>query len=413
MLKVWYCIVFSSYLLGADLQSLLQFAKEHNHLLCAKKITITAQKKELESVKSTFYPTVDFSSFYVRKDEASPFSPGTTYGATAKVGLDIYDGGKKIYTLAQKKDELDATNFSYTGTVKTTLLNITQDFYNLKSLYASLDARQEASKAVFAQLQRMQQFYEAKMATSDDVDRLQSAYDRNIYAIESLKFQIFSLKKSLELQVGKTIKTLASSKFKKDLYSTEETKLDTIRAMQYQKEALKKASETIDSHYYPNIRIEDDYTFFGYDDKPFFTGKSIPLLEKQNTIMLTLNLRIFDDGMLAKQKEIVLLQSQQLHEKIIYKSKEQKMHIALSLKRIETMELKIRSSRSALKSAKSALETITQKYNAGIVDNVVYLDALSSKTEAQALYEKALNDLEIAYAFYYYYTGKSIEEYLQ
>jgi outer membrane protein TolC len=60
------------------------------------------------------------------------------------------------------------------------------------------------------------------------------------------------------------------------------------------------------------------------------------------------------------------------------------------------------------------LKTITQKYNAGIVDNVAYLDALSSKTQVQAMYKKALNDLEIAYAiYYYYYNNKNIEEFLQ
>jgi outer membrane protein TolC len=89
------------------------------------------------------------------------------------------------------------------------------------------------------------------------------------------------------------------------------------------------------------------------------------------------------------------------------------MQLELSLDRIHTANLNIKSSKSALKAAKSALKTITQKYNAGVVDNVVYLDALSAKTQAQATYEKALNDLEIAYAIYYYYNNKNIEEFLQ
>jgi outer membrane protein TolC len=220
------------------------------------------------------------------------------------------------------------------------------------------------------------------------------------------------LKKSLELKVGKPINTLEISKFQKS-FSQKKIQLDTISAMQYNKQALQKASKSLGSAYYPHIRIEDSYSFFGYDDKPLFAGEPIPLLDKQNTLMATLNVHLFDAGVIQKQKEALLLQAQELNEQIIYKTKEQKMAIALALKRIETVGLKIKSSRSALKSARSALETITQKYNAGIVDNVVYLDALSSKTEAKALYEKALNDLEVAYAFYYYYTGKNIEEYIQ
>ncbi|WP_321778704.1 hypothetical protein [Sulfurimonas sp.] len=57
--------------------------------------------------------------------------------------------------------------------------------------------------------------------------------------------------------------------------------------------------------------------------------------------------------------------------------------------------------------------TISKKYDAGIVDNVVYLDALSSQTTAKALYETSLNDLEVAFATYYYYAGKNIEEFIR
>ena len=85
----------------------------------------------------------------------------------------------------------------------------------------------------------------------------------------------------------------------------------------------------------------------------------------------------------------------------------------LAIFTIKTSNIKIISAKSALISATSAFKTISKKYDAGIVDNVVYLDALSSKTSAKALYETSLNDLEIAYASYYYYAGKNIEEFLK
>lgn len=404
-------LLLPALLLSEDLKSLLELAKQNNNLLKASQISVSSKEKELSSAESNYYPTLDANAFYKRDDEATPFLPGTTYGAAAKIGFDVYDGGKKSYTKRQKKDEVSAAKFSYKDNAKSMLLSITEDFYNLKSLYASLAAREEASKAVQAQLKRMQAFYDAKLATSDDVDRLQSAYDRNIYAIESLKFQILSLKKALELKVGSSIQTLDDSKFKKVL-TQESAELDSIQAMRSNKNALKNLSETIDSYYYPNIKVEDTYTFYGYQDKPTFGGQPIKQLDSQNTIMATLNLRLLDFGVLREQKEALKLQADALHEQIIYKSKEQKMQLELSRKRIQTAQLNIKSSHSALKAATSALKTITEKYNAGIVDNVVYLDALSSHTEAKALYEKSLNDLEIAYAIYYYYNSKNLEEYL-
>jgi outer membrane protein TolC len=399
-------------LFSDDLKSLLELAKQNNNLLHASKISMHAKAKELDAAKSTYYPTIDANAFYERDDDPTPFYPGTTYGATAKIGFDVYDGGKRSHTEKQKSAELSAANFSYKEDTKSMLLTITKEFFNLKSLYASLAAREEASKAVKAQLERMQQFFAANLATSDDVDRLQSAYERNIYAIESLKFQILSLKKTLELQVDKKITKLDDSNFKKS-FKEESSELDSIQALRYSKKSLNNISETIDSYYYPNIKIEDSYTVFGYQNKPLIAGQPIPLLNNQNHIMATVNLRVFDFGTLREQKEAVQLQADALNEKIIYKSKEQQMQLELARKRISTAQLNIRSSHSALKAATSALKTITKKYQAGIVDNVVYLDALSSKTEAKALYEKSRNDLEIAYAIYYYYNAKNLEEYLQ
>jgi len=404
-------LILPALLFGDDLKSLLECAQQNNNLLKASKISVDAKAKALQSAQSNYYPTLDTGLFYSRDDDPTPFSPGTAYGASAKISLDIYDGGKKSYTEKQKRSEMRATRFIYKEDTKSMLLAITKNFYNLKTLHSSLIARKEASVAVKAQLERMKQFYAANLATSDDVDRLQAAYERNIYAMESLKFEILSLKKSLELQVGKSIQSIDNSKFKKSS-KLQSSELDSIIALRYNKNALSNLSRTIESYYYPNIKIQDQYTLFGYDNKPLFLGKPIPLLDNQNKITANLTLRLFDFGTLHEQKEALKLQADALNEKIIYKSKEQQMQIELAYKRIETANLNIKSSRSALKAATSALQTITQKYQAGIVDNVTYLDALTSKTEAQALYEKSLNDLEIAYAIYYYYNAKNLEEYL-
>lgn len=399
-------------LLNAEgLKSLLEHATSNNELVVSKDYMKQSKEKELESAKSSYYPTLDANAFYERDDDATPFRPGTTYGASLKVGLDVYDGGKKSYINKQKADELSSASFSYADTKKSMLLSIAEDFYNLKSLHSSLDAREEASNAVKAQLDRMVQFYDAQLATSDDVDRLQSAYDSNLYAIESLKFEIESLKSSLELRVGKEITSLDDSKFTKSL-NEDGSELDSIQALRSDKKALQNLSETIDSYYYPNIRVEDTYSVYGYQDEATFNGAPITQLDNQNKLMATLSLRLFDFGALGEQKSALLLQANALNEQITYKSKEQKMQLELAKKRIKTAELNIKSSQSALKSATSALVTITKKYNAGIVDNVVYLDALSSNTQAKALKEKSINDLEIAYAMYYYYNSKNIEEFL-
>jgi len=411
-LKKFIFLLLPVLLLCDDLKTLLQEAENSNNLISASKISKQSKQKELDSSKSAYYPTIDAGAFYQRYDEKNVLSSGTTYGARATIGIDIYDGGKRSYTVKQKKHELSSSDYNYKDTSKSISLAIVKDFYNLKSLKSLLRAREEASKAVEAQLGRMKRFYDARMATSDDVDRLQSAYDKNIYAIESIKFKILQLKKSLELKVGKPIQTLDDSKFKK-IQEDDGDELDKIKSLRATKNSILSAGETIDSYYYPQIRVEDTYTLYGYEDKPVIFGTPVELLDKQNKIMATLNVRLVDFGMIGEKKEAVILQAKAIEEEILYKTKEQKIQQELAIQRIKTAKLNIKSSKSALRASQSALKTITKKYNASIVDNVVYLDALSSQTDSKATYEKALNDLEIAYAMHYYFNAKDLKEYLQ
>ena len=402
-------ILLPVFIYADSLKSLLDYAQNSNELIVSKSIIEESKKSELKSSKSNYYPTIDIGGFYQRYDEVSPIMPGTTYSGYAKVGFDIYTGGKKSYTVKQKSDEHKASQFDFEATKKSIKLAVVQDFYNLKNLEANLWALKESSNAVKAQLDRMQQFYDAQLATSDDVDRLQSAYDKNIYMIDSTSFAIYSLQKKLELKVGKRINSFDNSTFKK-MGDDSSDELDLIKSLRATKSSIINASQTIDSYYYPQIRIEDTYSLYGYQDKP--TAFPIKQLDNQNKIMVTINMRLIDFGAIGESKEAVRLQADAVEQQILYQTKEQKMNQELSFKRIKTAELNIKSSRSALKASTSALKTITEKYNAGIVDNVVYLDALSSNTEAKSAYESSLNNLEMSYALYYFYNGKNIEEFL-
>ena len=108
-----------------------------------------------------------------------------------------------------------------------------------------------------------------------------------------------------------------------------------------------------------------------------------------------------------------ILNAKALENQIIYKTKEQKMLFNIAKSRIKTLKAKIKSAKSALKSALSTYKTIKSKYEARLVDNVAYLDALSVKTEAKSRYESSLNELEIAYAIFYYYAGKDPKEFIK
>ena len=398
---------------GDGLRELIDYSTKQNDLVISKEFTKQSKSQALESKKSAYFPTLDVGAFYKRDDEPTPLQPGDIYSGFAKVSFDIYDGGKKSSNVNQAKNEFKSSSYESEATKKSIALQITGDFFNIKSLESSLESREEAQKSLKAQLERIIKFYEVKVATKNDVDRLQAAYDTNIYDMESLKFQILSLKKSLELKVGKSVSVLENSSFTKEDMNEYDT-LDSTKSLMAKEESIRDSSNAIDSMYYPNIKIEDTYSLYAYDrEDPADTSIYARPLDNQNTLMLTLNLRLFDYGQIGKSKEAILLGSQALNAQVSYQNKEQKIQFELAKSRIYATKLKIKSANSALISATSAFDTVEKKYDAGIVDYVIYLDALTSKTSAKALYKSSLNDLELAYAMYYFYGGKNIEEFIK
>ena len=79
----------------------------------------------------------------------------------------------------------------------------------------------------------------------------------------------------------------------------------------------------------------------------------------------------------------------------------------------EIGKLKIESAQAGLNAANSAYKTIKAKYEAGLIDNVAYLSALTDKYSAQSALKVALNDLELKKANIIYYSGEKLEEYIK
>lgn len=392
-----------------DLKSLLEYATKKSDLVVTKSLTQDGKNKELQAQKSSYYPTLDVGAFYQRLDEKSPFMPGETYSGFAKVGINIYEGGMTSALVDKKTKELRASSFDTEATKKNLSLSIVQEYFDIKTLQATLNAKEEEQKSLAAQLNRVKQFFIAKMATQDAIDRLQSAFDTNNYEIEATKLQLLSAQKILSLKVGKDVTNFEDSSFKEPASESFEQS-DSVKSLMAQKESIDSSARALMSAYYPVLRVEDTYSLYGYGN----VDSAMPSQpDQQNKLMLTLGMRIFDNGSVEKSKEAIVSNAQALNTQIAYLSKEQKVNFEIAQERINTSKIEVASAASALKAAKSAFTMIEQKYNAGIVDNVSYLDALSSLTNAKALHVRALNDAQSAYGAYYYYSGKDIGEFLK
>jgi len=402
-------LIIPAFIYADNLQSLLEFATSNNKIVASNALTQKAKKSEVESSQNAYYPTLDVGAFYKRDDDATPFQAGDTYSAYAKVGVDLYDGGRKSNTIKQNIAVLKSSKYDASAYKKSLQLQIVQDFYSIKSAKSTLEALQEKDKQLLASLERVKKFYAVGSATKDDVERLKAAYSNNSYKISSTKYQITSLKKLLSIKVGKKIDILDNSSIKnpqdiKTEYS------DAILSLQANASSLAFSADSLNANYYPQLRLEDTYSVYDYDRENSITPST---LDNQNVLMLTLNMRLYDNGTISKQKEALLMQKDALSKKVEQLKDEQNINVELSLLKIETVKAQIQSAKSSLTSSISAFETVSEKYEAGLVDYVTYLDALSIKTVAKAQYETALNDLQIAYATYYYNTNKNIKDFIK
>lgn len=397
------------FIYGQTLETLINDFKQNNDLLKAKEYLSVSKKLEIESAKGGYYPTLDIGGYYQSLNQRSSMMAGDISSAYAKISYELYDGGKRYANTNQKQSEYKSTNLELEHFKDSMVLQIIKEFFTIKTLESNLIALNNQKESLQHQLQRIQSFYDASMATSDEVDKIQAAYDLNEYSIEAMKYNIASHKSMLELIVGKEIENIESSIFlKQDNLALVQNK--EILSLKEKENSLQYLSSSVNSAKMPQLKLENSYNVYDYDRYDATHPKG---LDKQNKLMITLNMRLFDGGVISNSKESILQSKLSLNKQIEYQIKEQQKNFNLAKIMINSQHIKIQSAKSALNATQSAYTLIKEKFEAGIVDNVAFLDALSQLTSSKANYESALYELESAYGLYYFYSGHNIEEFVK
>jgi len=145
-----------------------------------------------------------------------------------------------------------------------------------------------------------------------------------------------------------------------------------------------------------------------YDNSAY---ASLP--DTQNVFKLNVNWKIFDfgatdDAFKSNYKKYLSSKSNLEYEKI-----KANVDLKLAIKAYEIAKLQIKSASLALDAANATYNSIESKYKNGLVENVTYLEALSEKSAAISILEKAKNDLEIKKAMIVYYSGLNVWENVQ
>jgi outer membrane protein TolC len=417
LLSLW--LPLSLFAQSYGLKSFIAQAKRENGLIKAKEITIHAKGKKVEAARSAYWPTLDIGGNYSLVNPNYIVSPGQSGTAFARLSVELYDGGRKDAIVNARLYEREASLFDKQAFEKSVTLQIVQHFYAIWQLEATLSALGERSKELRAQIDRVKKFITTGLATQEEADKLQSVYDNNQYTMENTKLAIETNKENLKLISGLSASGLRRSHFMEPEKIYFEW-FDRIRTMQASANAVGENAKAIDAGYLPQLSLSDTYHRSHFDDQvsmpagalPAITGDAF-LVDRQNEVKLSANLRLFDHGRISKESESVKYQKMALLSRIDHAKREQRMNFRLAGKNLQTTRAKMRSAKSALKAANSTYNVLKQKFEVGLVDDIAFLDALATRTLAESRYKETIYDYEVKKSIYYYYAGKDPKEYIR
>ena len=397
-----------------DLKTFIDSANSTNGLIKAKEINIKAKQEQVEAAKSAYWPTVDIGADYSLVSPNYLVSPGQVGNAYASVSMDLYDGGRKDALLRAKDFEHKASLFEKAAFEKSVTLEIVRHFYSIQKLKATINALKERSVELQAQITRVQKFKGAGLSTQEDIDKLVAVYENNNFTLANTKLTLDTSEETLHLISGLSAKQLKKNYFIEPKHIKFEV-FENIKMLQANASAVGENSNAINAAYMPQVNISDTYHESHFDDlvtAPGISGSEF-LIDHQNKLMISVNMRLFDNDRMYKESEAVRYQKLSLLSQIDHAKKEQKMNFKLSGQSLKTTRVKLKSSKSALKAARSTYDVLKQKFEVGLVDNIAYLDALTQRTLAQARYKETIYDYEIRKSIYYYYAGKSPKEFIR
>ncbi len=397
-----------------SLPQLIDHASKYNKQIKSKSLQSDSAMSEVEAQERDFWPTLDIGAQYTNTTPSTLISPSGMGIGYASVGVDVYDGGRKSALLKSKNFLFAASRLEQQAFEKSIALNIVNHYYTVLKLRSIIKAMKAQTREIHTQIQRMKKFASAGLATQEDVDKLQAEFDNNEFTIANAKLNLRTAVENLSLLSGVPAEKLKRNRFLEPKRVSFEA-YEKSKILHANAEALKENANAIDAGYLPQLRLEDTYSRSTYNGTNSIPG--IPSSEfypdHQNKLMVSVNMRLFDHSKMKKEREAVMYKKLAADSESQYAIEEQHMQYKLAKSRMQTIRAKGRSAKSALRAATSTHNTVVKKYEAGLVDNITYLDALNNKTLSDARYKEALYDYEISKSVFYYFAGKNIKEFIR
>jgi len=400
-------LLFPILIFGADLKSLIAAAQKSEQAV-GYELEAQAKEAQISAVKRAYLPKITAGYTMQQVDQKGAFDPGETRVASIGAKAVLFDGFMRENMIDEKEMEHSSAVKRSAYFKKVTALNVAGLYFSILNTQEDLRAKEQKAKQLDAEVERLQKFYDAGSVSLDSVEKIKASNAMNQYEIQMIAMNLESLKFKLQNITCISADELEPAAFEEP-FAMDFKERDDLLALKDDIKALEFRANQADSEYLPVVFIEDRYSNYEYSDfNPLF-----PMVENQNKITLGVSMTLFDFFSKSKEAEAIELNAKKLKNSHQFLKREAEHDLKLAAIAIKAAKKKIEAAKSRVTAADKTYELVSKKFQANIVDNVTYLDALSEKYAAQALYRQSLNNYEYEKAAYYFYAAKDIKEFIQ
>ncbi|PAF48007.1 hypothetical protein BKH46_01460 [Helicobacter sp. 12S02634-8] len=385
-------------------------AANSNYSLQSKVLSVQQAKKNHTIAQATFLPTLNLDyTFQNNNRDTQQYKNYNTQVANAKFNLDVFNGFNTINSIREKNATYRSSIADMEYTRQNIYLQVIQQYYQYFDNNSQLISLQRKLDQINADIQRVTKLYNQGLATIDDLESLKAQGSLSEYQISDAKLSIEQNKLMLEYLTNLSFDTLKRNKIADPTYGIQERQdltalKEQINAQIYQNKQL---------NFYPTISVFDTWSYNIQKPAYALSGFGALYPTAQNVLGVTVTLKLFDDIGLGLQKQYLKLGQMANEKNLLYKELEQKKDEKLYRKSLEIAKAKIASSEASLKSATISFQNIKKKYDAQLINFTDYLQALSTKFDAEATYNQSLNNYELQKANYIFYSGQKIQDYIK
>lgn len=395
-------------LCAESLKELVDLALQ-NKLIESSKYSFEASKDKQDSIKSGYLPNLSIGANKAFNQEETMTSPKESSTGYAKVSFTLYDGGKREALIEGQEALVKNASYTLQSVENDTTLKVVYYYYAYLSTLSNKTFLEQKIGQLQAEKYRLEKFFSVGSATEDEIQKIISTLEQSKVSLLQTEVTLTNILHTLEYLTSKPITVESGSTLAPLTDEKEATRYDILALEEAAKNAKSQAT-IAKAPNLPTLAVEDTYSRYNndFDNKAYNSG-----FDRQNTLMLTAQWKIFDFGSTSAAYESAHKEYLSKSSQVAYEKSRAKASLKSAQNAYEVALRKVEASKARVKASDMTYTLVQKKFQNGIVNNVAYLDALSDKYNALSELQTAIHDVEYQKAIVLFEMGKEIKGSIQ